>query len=379
MTAIQAERARAAGARGPRPDRTGQHRQRSGCPSAFRWSRSSTRRSGRCRRWCCARRASWPTRSRSRSAAWRARRQHQGRDPVRWRRAAQPDPEPGAWRACRGRHAGPHPRPPRARPPETGCRAHAWCSTRPTACSTWASSTTSPRSPSSARRSARPCCSRPPIRKGGPSRGQFMREPQTVRSRASMHRQDPPAFLRGEEQRAAVGGRATAEPFPPEKTLAFCNTAAMPRPGHAAARARLRGAGALWRNSTSASATRCWCSSPTAAARCWWRPTSRRAAFDIAQLDAVINVDCTPDPRSTSTASAAPAAARTEGLALTLASLDEMGAVGKIEQLQGREVAWQPLEAWPRPRRGRCVRRWRRCRSWAGAGGRSAPAMCWAR
>jgi ATP-independent RNA helicase DbpA len=31
------------------------------------------------------------------------------------------------------------------------------------------------------------------------------------------------------------------------------------------------------------------------------------------------------------------------GLALSLASLDEMGAVGRIEQLQGRESTWHPL------------------------------------
>jgi ATP-independent RNA helicase DbpA len=63
--------------------------------------------------------------------------------------------------------------------------------------------------------------------------------------------------------------------------------------------------------------------------------------LDIADLAAVINVDVTPDPRCTSTASAAPAGA--PGLALNLASMDEMGSVGKIEQLQGRESRWYPL------------------------------------
>jgi ATP-dependent RNA helicase DbpA len=39
-----------------------------------------------------------------------------------------------------------------------------------------------------------------------------------------------------------------------------------------------------------------------------------------------------------------------QGLALNLASLDEMGAVGRIEQLQGRESEWHPLaELTPAP------------------------------
>ena len=42
-------------------------------------------------------------------------------------------------------------------------RRRCWCSTKPTACSTWASSTTSGASSSSCRSSARTCCSRRPI------------------------------------------------------------------------------------------------------------------------------------------------------------------------------------------------------------------------
>jgi ATP-independent RNA helicase DbpA len=64
--------------------------------------------------------------------------------------------------------------------------------------------------------------------------------------------------------------------------------------------------------------------------------------LDIADLAAVINVDVTPDPevhihRIGRTGRGA------EGLALSLASMDEMGSVGKIEQLQGRESRWYPL------------------------------------
>ncbi|MBU2284847.1 MAG: ATP-dependent RNA helicase DbpA [Gammaproteobacteria bacterium] len=69
--------------------------------------------------------------------------------------------------------------------------------------------------------------------------------------------------------------------------------------------------------------------------------------LDIAQLEAVINVDVTPDPevhihRVGRTGRVGQADERA-GLVLNLASLDEMGSVGKIEQLQGRESDWHPL------------------------------------
>ena len=51
-----------------------------------------------------------------------------------------------------------------------------------------------------------------------------------------------------------------------------------------------------------------------------------------------------------------------------------MGAVGKIEQLQGRESEWHPLaELTAAGKRAAACRRWPRCRSWAGARKRSAP------
>ncbi|RUR66838.1 ATP-dependent RNA helicase DbpA [Variovorax guangxiensis] len=69
--------------------------------------------------------------------------------------------------------------------------------------------------------------------------------------------------------------------------------------------------------------------------------------LDIAQLEAVINVDVTPDAevhihRVGRTGRVGQQGA-SEGLALNLASMDEMGSVGKIEQLQGRESEWHPL------------------------------------
>ncbi len=77
--------------------------------------------------------------------------------------------------------------------------------------------------------------------------------------------------------------------------------------------------------------------------------------LDIAQLEAVINVDVTPDPaththrigRTGRTARGAldGAAGDATGWAFTLASLHEMGAVGRIEQAQGQASAWLPVSS----------------------------------
>jgi len=72
--------------------------------------------------------------------------------------------------------------------------------------------------------------------------------------------------------------------------------------------------------------------------------------LDIAQLEAVINVDTTPDAQLHIHRIGRTGRADAKGLALSLASLDEMGSVGKIELVQGAEVAWHPLaELTPAP------------------------------
>jgi ATP-independent RNA helicase DbpA len=65
--------------------------------------------------------------------------------------------------------------------------------------------------------------------------------------------------------------------------------------------------------------------------------------LDIAQLEAVINVDVTPDAEIHIHRIGRTGRGDAEGLALNLVSMNEMGSVGKIEQLQGRESEWHPL------------------------------------
>ncbi len=65
--------------------------------------------------------------------------------------------------------------------------------------------------------------------------------------------------------------------------------------------------------------------------------------LDIAQLEAVINVDVTPDPEVHVHRIGRTGRGDAMGLALNLASMDEMGRVGNIELLQGRASQWHPL------------------------------------
>ncbi|KAB7603491.1 DEAD/DEAH box helicase [Verminephrobacter sp. Larva24] len=65
--------------------------------------------------------------------------------------------------------------------------------------------------------------------------------------------------------------------------------------------------------------------------------------LDIAHLAAVINVAVSPDPQVHVHRIGRTGRGDATGLALNLASLDEMGAVGKIEQLQGCASRWFPL------------------------------------
>ncbi|ANH70723.1 ATP-dependent RNA helicase DbpA [Mitsuaria sp. 7] len=65
--------------------------------------------------------------------------------------------------------------------------------------------------------------------------------------------------------------------------------------------------------------------------------------LDIAQLEAVINVDITPDPEVHVHRVGRTGRADEEGWAFSLASLDEMGRVGRIDQMQGSVTPWHPL------------------------------------
>jgi ATP-independent RNA helicase DbpA len=67
--------------------------------------------------------------------------------------------------------------------------------------------------------------------------------------------------------------------------------------------------------------------------------------LDIAQLEAVVNVDITPDPATHTHRIGRTARVDEEGWAFSLASLDEMGRVGQIEKALGFTSTWQALSS----------------------------------
>jgi len=72
--------------------------------------------------------------------------------------------------------------------------------------------------------------------------------------------------------------------------------------------------------------------------------------LDIENLEAVINVEVTPDAEVHVHRIGRTGRAGADGLALSLASMDEMGRIGRIELAQGSEFTWQPLaELQPAP------------------------------
>ncbi|APW45333.1 ATP-dependent RNA helicase DbpA [Rhodoferax antarcticus] len=67
--------------------------------------------------------------------------------------------------------------------------------------------------------------------------------------------------------------------------------------------------------------------------------------IDIKELEAVINVDITPDPEVHVHRIGRTGRAGETGLALSLAAMYEMGAVGKIEQYQKQPSVWYKVDA----------------------------------
>ncbi|CAN7232961.1 ATP-dependent RNA helicase DbpA [Rhizobacter sp. LjRoot28] len=67
--------------------------------------------------------------------------------------------------------------------------------------------------------------------------------------------------------------------------------------------------------------------------------------LDIAGLEAVINVDIAPDPETHVHRIGRTGRADADGWAFSLASMDEMGRVGRIEQLQGMTSDWHSLDS----------------------------------
>ncbi|MBP7565684.1 MAG: ATP-dependent RNA helicase DbpA [Burkholderiaceae bacterium] len=173
---------------------------------------------------------------------------------------------------------------------------------------------------------------------------QFMRDPVTVKVEA----QHSGAQIRQlwyevkDSERLHAVSRLL-EHFRPASTLAFCNTKAQCRDLQAVLAAQGFSALALYGELEQRERDQVLVQFSNRSCSVLVATDVAARGLDIAGLEAVINVDVTPDPEVHVHRVGRTGRAGEEGLALNLASMDEMGSVGKIEQLQGRESDWQPL------------------------------------
>ncbi|MBP6647446.1 MAG: DbpA RNA binding domain-containing protein, partial [Burkholderiaceae bacterium] len=131
--------------------------------------------------------------------------------------------------------------------------------------------------------------------------------------------------------------------FRPVSTIAFCNTKAQCRDLVAVLQAQGFSALALYGELEQRERDQVLVQFANSSCSVLVATDVAARGLDIANLGAVINVDVTPDPEVHIHRIGRTGRGDQAGLALNLASLNEMGSVGKIEQLQGRESTWHPL------------------------------------
>jgi ATP-independent RNA helicase DbpA len=175
---------------------------------------------------------------------------------------------------------------------------------------------------------------------------QFMREPQTVKVQAQHDAQKIKQFfyeVKDSERLHAVS--LLLNHFRPESTLAFCNTKQQCRDLVAVLQAQGFSALALYGELEQRERDQVLVQFANRSCSVLVATDVAARGLDVANLEAVINVDVTPDAEVHIHRIGRTGRGDAEGLALSLASMDEMGFVGKIEQLQGRESTWAPLSS----------------------------------
>jgi ATP-independent RNA helicase DbpA len=174
--------------------------------------------------------------------------------------------------------------------------------------------------------------------------GRFMREPQEVtlseRHAASKIRQR--FYEVGDSERLHAVGLLLNH-YRPVSTLAFCNTKQQCRDLVAVLQAQ--GIVALELHGDLEQRERDQVLVQFANRSCSVLVATDVAArgLDIAQLEAVINVDITPDRELHTHRVGRTGRADEAGWAFSLASMDEMGRVGRIDEMQGSASVWHPL------------------------------------
>jgi len=175
---------------------------------------------------------------------------------------------------------------------------------------------------------------------------QFMREPQTVKVQAQHDAQKiKQIFYEVKDGERLHAVSLLLNHFRPESTLAFCNTKQQCRDLVTVLQAQGFSALALYGELEQRERDQVLVQFANRSCSVLVATDVAARGLDVANLEAVINVDVTPDPEVHIHRIGRTGRGDAEGLALSLASMDEMGHVGKIEQLQGRESTWAPLSS----------------------------------
>ncbi len=174
---------------------------------------------------------------------------------------------------------------------------------------------------------------------------QFMKNPQQIAVAATQHEEGKirQRWYEVEDSQRLHAVGLLLNSFRPQSTLAFCNTKQQCRDLAQVLQALGFSALALFGELEQRERDQVLVQFANRSCSVLVATDVAARGLDIAQLEAVINVDVTPDPEVHVHRIGRTGRAGAEGLALNLASLDEMGRVGKIEQLQGRASEWHPL------------------------------------
>lgn len=174
---------------------------------------------------------------------------------------------------------------------------------------------------------------------------QFMRTPQTIKVEAQHEsNQIQQRWYEVKESERLHAVSLLLNHFRPASTLAFCNTKAQCRDLATVLQAQGFSALALYGELEQRERDQVLVQFANRSCSVLVATDVAARGLDIAQLEAVINVDITPDAEVHIHRIGRTGRAGEEGLALSLASMDEMGSVGKIEQMQGRESEWHKID-----------------------------------